>query len=81
MKFEKRDGILIAGIFLVILGLTPFMVTIYAVIIGAALFFGIKFFVERKKQIMEQSIGEGVCLECGFTIVDNKCPNCDLENK
>lgn len=66
------------GISLVIIGLIPFMVTIYAIIIGVALFFGIKLFTARKKQILEKSIGEGVCLECGFAIVDNKCPNCDF---
>jgi len=57
------------------------MVTIYAIFIGIALFFGIKFFAARKKQLFEKNFGEGVCLECGFTIIDKKCPNCDLENK
>ncbi len=81
LKFERRDGILIAGIILVIIGLSPFVIPIIAIVIGAALFFGIKLFAARKKQVMEQSVGEGVCLECGFTIVNNKCPNCDLQNK
>ena len=72
---------LIAGIILVIIGLSPFVVPIYAIAIGVGLFFGIKIFVARKKQLMEKSVGEGVCLECGFTIVNNQCPNCDFENK
>ena len=81
MKFERRDAILAAGIFLVIIGLTPFILPIYAVIIGVALFFGLKLFVTKKQQIIEKSVGEGICLECGFTIVDKKCPNCNFENK
>ena len=72
---------LIAGIILVIIGLSPFVLPIYAIVIGIGLFFGIKIFVARKKQMMEKSVGEGVCLECGFTIVNKKCPNCDFENK
>ena len=42
MFFEKRDLVLIAGITLVIIGLTPFMAPVYAVIIGFLLYFGIK---------------------------------------
>ena len=72
---------LIAGIILVIIGLSPFMAPIYASIIGIVLYFGIKVYVGRRKRMIEEDVGEGVCLECGFKIIDNKCPNCDLENK
>ena len=77
MKFEKRDIILIAGVFLVVLGITQYVPFHYSSIIGILLFFGIKFFVHRRKQIIENDIGEGVCMDCGFKIINKKCPNCD----
>ncbi len=72
---------LIAGIILVIIGLSPFMAPIYAAIIGIVMFFGIKVYVGRKRRMIENDVGEGVCMECGFKIIDKKCPNCDMENK
>jgi hypothetical protein len=72
---------LIAGIILVMIGLTPFMAPIYAAIIGILLYFGIKVYVGRKRKMIEDDVGQGICLECGFKIIDDKCPNCDLENK
>lgn len=31
--------------------------------------------------MIESDIGEGVCMECGFKIIDKNCPNCDSESK
>ncbi len=45
------------------------------------MFFGIKFYVTRKRQMIENDVGEGLCMECGFKIIENKCPNCDAESK
>ena len=81
MNFEKRDIILIVGILLFVIGLIPFTTVIFAIIIGILLFFGIKAYVRRKRRMIEKDVGEGVCMECGFKIIDKKCPNCDLENK
>ncbi len=72
---------LIVGIILVIIGLSPFIAPIYAAIIGILMYFGIKVYVGRKRRMIEIDVGEGVCMECGFKIIDKKCPNCDLENK
>ncbi len=72
---------LIVGIVLVIIGLSPFIAPIYAAIIGILMYFGIKVYVGRKRRMIENDVGEGVCLECGFKIIDKKCPNCDLKNK
>lgn len=63
------------------IGLTPFMAPIYAAIIGILLYFGIKLYVGRKRKMIEEDVGQGICMECGFKIIDDKCPNCDLENK
>jgi len=81
LNFEKRDIILIAGIVLVVLGITQYVPILYSSLIGLLLFFGIKAYVHRKKKLIENDIGEGVCMECGFKIIDKKCPNCDSENR
>lgn len=81
MYFEKRDVVLIAGIILVMIGLIPFMAPVYAAIIGILLYFGIKVYVGRKRRMIEKDVGEGICMECGFAIVDKKCPNCDGAEK
>jgi hypothetical protein len=81
LNFEKRDIILIAGIFLVVLGITQYIRLEVSALIGILIFFGIKVYVGRKRRMIEEDVGEGVCMECGFKIIDKKCPNCDLENK
>lgn len=81
MNFEKRDAILIAGIFLVVLGITQYIRLEYSSLIGIGLFFVIKLYVQKKKERILNDVGEGVCMECGFKIIDKKCPNCDFENK
>ena len=73
--------ILIAGIFLVVLGITQYIRLEVSALIGILIFFGIKVYVRRKRRMIEEDVGEGVCMECGFKIIDKKCPNCDSENK
>jgi hypothetical protein len=81
LNFEKRDIILIAGIFLVVLGITQYIRLEVSALIGILLYFGIKVYVGRKRRMIEEDVGEGVCMECGFKIIDKNCPNCDSENK
>jgi len=81
LDFEKRDLILIAGIVLVMIGLIPFIAPVYAGIIGILLFFGIKIYIVRKKRMIQEDLGQGICMECGFKIVHGKCPNCDNQNQ
>ncbi len=81
MNFEKRDIILIVGIFLVVLGITQYIRLEVSALIGILLYFGIKVYVGRKRRMIEEDVGEGVCMECGFKIIDKNCPNCDSENK
>jgi hypothetical protein len=81
LNFERRDIILIAGIFLVVLGITQYVPIQYASLIGILLYFGIKVYIGRKKQMIENDVGEGVCMECGFKIIDKKCLNCDSKSK
>ncbi len=78
MKFERRDIILIAGLILVMLGMSPFLGIAYSAIIVIGLFFGIKLFVAKKNQSIREDVGEGICMECGSKIIDKKCSNCDL---
>ncbi|MDC6463583.1 hypothetical protein PQY74_03040 [Nitrosopumilus sp.] len=77
MKFERRDIILIAGLILVMLGISPFLGIAYSIIIVLVLFFGIKIFVAKKNQLIQQDVGEGICMECGSKIIDKTCPNCN----
>jgi len=81
LDFEKRDLVLIAGIVLVMIGLTPFIAFVYSAIIGVLLYFGIKIYIGRKKRMIQEDLGQGICMECGFKIVNKKCPNCDNKNK
>jgi len=81
LDFEKRDLVLIAGIVLVMIGLTPFIAFVYSAIIGVLLYFGIKIYIGRKKRMIQEDLGQGICMECGFKIVNKKCPNCDNQNK
>jgi len=77
LNFERRDIILIVGIFLVILGITQYIPLYFSALIGILLYFGIKVYVGRKRRMIENDVGEGLCMECGFKIIDDKCPNCD----
>ena len=77
MKFERRDLILIAGLILVMLGLIQYLGPAYSAIIVIALYFGIKVYVGKKRQLIQQDVGEGICMECGFKIINKKCTNCD----
>ena len=77
MKFERRDAILIVGLLLFMIGLMPFMMPIYAVIIVTLMYFGIKFYVAKRKKSIIHEVGEGICMECGSKIQGKKCPNCD----
>ena len=81
LKFVKRDLILLAGSFLVMLGLTPFMAPVFALMISIGLFFGIKFFTHSRQKFLEKNIGEGFCAECGAQVINKKCPNCDKVEK
>ncbi len=77
LKFERRDILLIVGLLLFMIGLTPFMGLVYAVIIVAIMYFGIKVYVGKRKQSIERDVGEGICMECGSKVFNKKCPNCD----
>jgi hypothetical protein len=81
LNFEKRDIILIVGLLLFMIGLIPFMAPLYAALIVIALYFGIKFYVGRRRKSIEKEIGEGICADCGSKISNQKCPNCDAINE
>ena len=78
MEFSRRDIILIVGLILVMIGLIPFMMPIYAVIIVIVLYVGIKIFVARRNQSIYNEIGpEGICMDCGGKISNGRCAICD----
>jgi hypothetical protein len=80
LGFEKRDIILIVGLTLFMIGLIPFMAPMYAALIVIAMYFGIKFYVNKRTKSIQNDFGEGVCVDCGSKIFGKKCPNCDSVN-
>jgi len=82
MEFARRDIILIVGLLLIMIGLMPFMAPIYAAIIVIAVYFGVKVYMARKKQMVRREFGpEGICMECGTKIESGRCPACDDAQK
>ncbi|MBI2642806.1 MAG: hypothetical protein HYW92_00555 [Nitrosarchaeum sp.] len=63
------------------IGLIPFMAPIYAALIVITIYFGIKFYVGNRRKSIEKELGEGMCVDCGSKISNQKCPNCDSVNK
>ena len=81
MAFERRDLLLIVGILFLLLGLIGAgLPPIYALVISIVIYAGIKIFVGRRKKLIAESIGEGICVNCGEKIVNKKCPNCDTKS-
>jgi hypothetical protein len=81
LKFERRDIVLIMGIFLVVLGITQYVPFQYSALIGILLYFGIKMYVEKRRQSITNVVGDGICMECGSRIIDKKCPKCDYSQE
>ncbi|NNL36845.1 MAG: hypothetical protein HKO48_02895 [Nitrosopumilus sp.] len=81
MKFERRDIVLVVGLFLFMIGLTPFTGLALAAVIVIIMFFGIKVYVEKRRQSIAKDVGDGLCMECGSVVVDKKCPNCDYSQE
>ena len=77
MNFERRDIILIVGLILVMLALIQYLGPAYSAIIVIGLYFGIKIYVGKKRQLIQRDVGEGICMECGSKILNKKCTNCD----
>jgi flagellar biosynthesis component FlhA len=77
LNFEKRDIVLIVGLLLFMIGLVPFMAPVYAALITIVMYFGIKFYVAKRRKSIEKDIGEGICVDCGSKVFNKKCPNCD----
>ena len=77
MNFERRDIILIVGLILVMLALIQYLGPAYSAIIVIGLYFGIKIYVGKKRQLIQRDVGEGICMECGSKIINKKCTICD----
>ena len=81
MNFERRDIILIVGLLLVMIALIQYLGPAYAAIIVIGLYFGIKIYVGKKRQLIMRDVGDAICMECGSKIVNKKCTNCDSEEE
>ena len=81
MQFERRDIVLIVGIFFVVLGITQYVPFHYSALMGIGFFFVIKLYVEQRRKSIENSVGDGICMECGSRIIQAKCPKCDYSQE
>jgi len=81
LEFERRDIILIVGLLLFMIGLTPFTGFALAAVMVIIMYFAIKVYVRKRTQSIERDVGEGICMECGSKILDKKCPNCDYSQE
>ena len=63
------------------IGLTPFTGLALAAVIVVIMYFGIKVYVEKRRQSMERDVGDGICMEYGSVVTDKKCPNCDYSEE
>jgi membrane protein implicated in regulation of membrane protease activity len=77
LGFEKREILLIVGVFLLMIGTMAFLAPIYSAAIAVLTYFGIRSFVKWRKRQIKKALGEGICAVCGTRVVDDKCPNCD----
>lgn len=77
MKFERRDIVLIIGVFFIVLGITQYIPFHYSALIGIAFYFVIKMYVVQRRKSIENSIGGGICMECGSKLTHAKCQKCD----
>ncbi|MCV0400372.1 MAG: hypothetical protein K5777_00105 [Nitrosopumilus sp.] len=59
-----------------VLGITQYVPFHYSALIGVLLYFGIKMYVEKRRQSITNAVGGGICMECGSRIIDKKCPKC-----
>tara|TARA_B100000029_G_scaffold214574_1_gene212503 strand:- start:107 stop:355 length:249 start_codon:yes stop_codon:yes gene_type:complete len=81
LAFERREVLLILGILFLLIGLIGAQLPpIYAIIISTVIYVGIKIFVGRRKKMIAESVGEGICIKCGEKVVNKKCPNCDAKS-
>ena len=81
MGFERRSILLIVGILFLLIGLIGAgLPPIYAIIISIVIYVGIKILVGRRKKMIAESVGEGICVKCGEKVVNKKCPNCDAKS-
>ena len=81
MAFQRRDFLLIIGILCFLIGLMGVgLPPIYAIIISITIYFGIRIFAGRRKKMIAESVGEGICVKCGEKVVNKKCPNCDAKS-
>jgi hypothetical protein len=81
LKFERRDIVLIAGLFLVVLGITQYVPFHYSALIGILLYFTIKMYVEKRRRSIFTAVGDGMCMECGSRVIDKKCPKCEYSQE
>ena len=77
MQFVKRDFVLLGATIMIVFAAWMYLDLMYALGIGAGIFFGLKAIATSKQAAIKKQVGEGLCAECGEKVVKGKCPNCD----
>lgn len=62
---------------MIVLAAWMYLDLMYALGIGAAIFFGLKAISSSRQAVIEKQVGEGLCADCGERVVAGACPNCD----
>jgi len=79
LAFERREILLIVGVFCLMMGMMAFLAPIFAIAIAVLTYFGMKSFVKWRKRQIRKAMGGGICAVCGSKVIENKCPNCDAK--
>jgi hypothetical protein len=75
LKFERRDIILIAGIFLIVLGITQYVPFHYSALIGVLFYIGIKVYVEKRRQSIQMQLVVGYAWNVALELLINNAQN------
>jgi membrane protein implicated in regulation of membrane protease activity len=79
LGFEKREILLILGVFLLMLGMMAILAPIYAAVIAIMVYVSMRVFVGRRMRQIQREVGKGLCATCGTKIEESKCPRCDKD--
>jgi len=80
LEFNRRDILLISACAFFFVGFW-LVSPIISIVITFTIFFGVKFFVAKRKSMINKEVGKGICADCGETINGEFCQNCSSESE
>lgn len=79
LDFQRRDLVLVAASVLFMIGLSPSIGVVPALIVAFVIYFGIKVFVGRQRRRILADTGTGLCADCGAKLDGTRCPTCNFK--